>query len=402
MMSVIRGYFQGKNNMIPTAVSQVIEQFVRISFILISGYILIKIIDDSYVTAVSYAVRGTVFSAFIGFGVLMYFLISTKKDRDFKRKYESVGNPAKVSSLVKELFFVAIPFAIYGINFSLYQFIDSITFNKALIMRGIENPEFIYGIYAFEVQKIIFIPISLSVVLSSVLIPTISYDYSKNNLSGVDKNIIKAFQILFFFTFPVVIYTMIFNQQIYYLLFGNNEYGAKILHSYAPLIIIFSVNSVSMSIVQGINKHKYLFFTIFLGVLIKGLTNYIFIMYAGVDGAILSTALGILTTVTLNMAVIQHHTMFEFNYLLKRFLLIILISSILGTILIFLDKLLANTFVYDNSKFNSFIYLFISSIIAVVLYFVLSLYTGLIRVITESRITFEKIISVLKKTNNDY
>ncbi|XMB87046.1 polysaccharide biosynthesis protein [Mycoplasmatota bacterium WC44] len=402
MMSVIRGYFQGKNNMLPTAVSQVVEQFVRISFILVSSYVLIKMANDTYEKAITFAVMGTVISAAIGFIVLIYFLISTRSERGYIRKYESAHEPQKVISLVKQLLLVALPFAIYGINFSLYQFIDSVTFNKAMLVTGVSNPEFIYGIYAFEVQKIIFIPISLAVVLSSVLVPTISYDFAKNNLSGVDKNIIKAFQIIVFFTLPVVIYTMVFNKEIYFLLFGDNEYGSKILLTYAPLIIIFSINSVSMSIVQGINKHKYLFFTIFIGVVIKAVTNFTFIVYLGVDGAILSTAFGLLTTVTLNMVIIQHFSKFEFNYLLKRFLFIILISSILGIMLVFLNKLLIETFDYQQGRLYALLYIFITALIATVLYFVLGLYTGLLKIITESKITYEKVLKRLKLNNDKF
>jgi len=191
LMSVIRGFFQGKSNMLPTAVSQVVEQFVRISFILISSFVLIKMLNNTYEKAISYAVTGTVVSAFVGFIVLMYFVIRSSADRQYQRNYESVKNPEPVFKLIKQLLMVALPFAVYGINLSLYQFIDSITFNSAMLSVGVTNPEYLYGIYAFEVQKIIFIPISLAVALSLILVPTIAYDFAKNNLSGVEMNIIK-------------------------------------------------------------------------------------------------------------------------------------------------------------------------------------------------------------------
>ncbi|XMB66654.1 polysaccharide biosynthesis protein [Mycoplasmatota bacterium zrk1] len=401
-MSVIRGFFQGKNNMLPTAISQVIEQFIRISFILISSFVLIKMLDGTYERAISYAVKGTVISAFVGFGVLIFFVIRSSADRQFQRNYESVKNAEPVLKLIKQLFIVALPFAIYGINLSLYQFIDSVTFNKAMLSVGETNPEYIYGIYAFEVHKIIFIPISLAVAFSSTLVPAISYDFAKNNLSGVEKNIIKAFQIIFFFTFPIVIYTMVFNDQIYHILFGNNPYGGNILLTYAPLILIFSLNSVSMSIIQGINRHKYLFFTILIGVLIKLTTNYIFIVFMGVDGAILSSALGLITTVTLNFVVIQHYTEFEFNYLLKRFLFIIFLSVVMGIILIFIDQLLELTIDYKVSKLSNLLYLFITFIIGLVLYFVMGLYTGLLRIITESKITYQDIMKKLKISDDKF
>ena len=157
-----------------------------------------------------------------------------------------------------------------------------------------------------------------------------------------------------------------------------------------------------MSIIQGINKHAYLFLSIFLGILVKALTNYMFIVFIGVDGAILSTALGLLTTVTLNLVVIQHYTKFEFNYLLKRFLFIIFISVILGIVLVFIDQLLIIAIDYKVSKLMTVLYLFITFVIGLVLYFVMGLYTGLLRIITESEITFKDIMKKLKKNDDKF
>jgi O-antigen/teichoic acid export membrane protein len=62
IMSLVRGFFQGYQSMGPTAVSQVVEQIVRIVFILGAAFIVINVFGGSIPTAVSYAT----FSAFIG------------------------------------------------------------------------------------------------------------------------------------------------------------------------------------------------------------------------------------------------------------------------------------------------------------------------------------------------
>src|SRR5699024_10586482 len=78
-MAAVRGFFQGNQTMVPTAVSQVVEQIVRIAFVLIAGYFIVVVYDGSYVTAVSFAT----FAAFIGaFGavvVLFKYWQSTKQ-----------------------------------------------------------------------------------------------------------------------------------------------------------------------------------------------------------------------------------------------------------------------------------------------------------------------------------
>ncbi len=61
-MSLIRGFFQGHQSMGPSAVSQVVEQIVRIVFLLAGAFVLLSIFNGKYATAVSMAT----FAAFIG------------------------------------------------------------------------------------------------------------------------------------------------------------------------------------------------------------------------------------------------------------------------------------------------------------------------------------------------
>src|SRR5699024_1981367 len=61
-MSVVRGFFQGNQKMEPTAISQVVEQIIRIAFVLISVFIIVKVYDGSIALAVSFAT----FAAFVG------------------------------------------------------------------------------------------------------------------------------------------------------------------------------------------------------------------------------------------------------------------------------------------------------------------------------------------------
>ena len=61
-MSLSRGFFQGHQSMGPTAVSQVVEQIVRIVFLLGGAYVVLKMMDGDIVTAASVST----FAAFVG------------------------------------------------------------------------------------------------------------------------------------------------------------------------------------------------------------------------------------------------------------------------------------------------------------------------------------------------
>ena len=74
-MSLIRGFFQGYQHMTPTAVSQLIEQIVRVLFVLAGAFFVVKVFKGSEKTAVSFAV----FAAFLGAIASFLFYIGIGK-----------------------------------------------------------------------------------------------------------------------------------------------------------------------------------------------------------------------------------------------------------------------------------------------------------------------------------
>jgi O-antigen/teichoic acid export membrane protein len=104
VMSVIRGYFQAHNNMMPYALSQIVEQIARVFWMLLTVFIIMKVKQGSYVQAV---VQST-FAAFIGMlgsmAVLLWFMknykVNFKKEQDYS--LEKVKSYSLVITIVKE------------------------------------------------------------------------------------------------------------------------------------------------------------------------------------------------------------------------------------------------------------------------------------------------------------
>src|SRR5699024_3042548 len=131
-MASVRGFFQGNQTMVPTAVSQVVEQIVRIMFVLIAGFITIVIYKGSYATAVSFAT----FAAFIGalgsVAILFKYWQSKKETYYTAVRTQQKHIELSTKELFQELFSYAIPFILVGIATPLYQFVDLFTFNLAM------------------------------------------------------------------------------------------------------------------------------------------------------------------------------------------------------------------------------------------------------------------------------
>src|SRR5699024_3032722 len=136
-MSVVRGFFQGNQSMGPTAVSQVIEQVVRIIFVLVSVFLIIKVYDGSIGLAVGLVTFATFIGALSSCAVLCSYWRRRKASIEKEVHQQTFESDLSTNSMIIELFQYAGSFILVGIASPLYQAVDSFTYNSA--MRSIGN-----------------------------------------------------------------------------------------------------------------------------------------------------------------------------------------------------------------------------------------------------------------------
>ena len=136
-MSLWRGFFQGYGIMTPTAVSQLVEQIVRVAFLLTASFLVMIVFSGKVETAISMAV----FAAFVGAVASMFVLLYywRKYVPEFDRlRATSVASGEDVSmvTMYKEILTYSIPFAFVGMADPLFQLVDMLTFNDAMTSIG--------------------------------------------------------------------------------------------------------------------------------------------------------------------------------------------------------------------------------------------------------------------------
>jgi len=323
-MAIVRGFFQGHQSMGPTAISQVVEQLVRILFILSAGFILINVFDKS----VPYAVGFATFAAFIGAaaGSISLFIYWKKRRNYFQEQLsKSVSNtPVSLIDMYKELISYAIPFVIVGLSIPLYQSIDTFTINKAMMSIGAKQveAETINSIVSLT-QRVILIPVSLATAFSSTLVPAITKAYTGGDFDSLKQQIRKTFQIILFLTLPASFGLMILGKEAFGSLFGldNITLGGELMMWSAPTAILFSLFIVTAAMLQGINKQKFAVISLLVGIAFKfSFTFYLVTKLEGI-GSIISTNIGMTLSILLNLYVIRKGVSFSYRSLSKQFLL---------------------------------------------------------------------------------
>ncbi|MFJ5624341.1 oligosaccharide flippase family protein [Peribacillus loiseleuriae] len=361
VMSLVRGYFQGQQLMEPTAISQVIEQIVRIAFLLSGVFIVLKVMDGDLVTAISFATFAATAGAIGGMFVLLWYWRKHKPVLKEQLLADRGQMDISLPEIYKEVFVSSIPFIFVGIAMPLFQQVDSLTYSKAMVSVGLaEEAKGALGILNLYVQKLVVIPMTLATAFSMALIPAVTRAYVNQNMGGFTRQLNQAFQILLFVTIPAVIGMSVLADPIYSSFYQHDPIGASILQAYAPTAILFALFSISAAVLQGINQQKYTVLSLLVGLLIKLSINIPFIQAFQTKGAVYSTTLGFLAACILNLFVIRYFTQFSYRLVLKRSILICIFSAIMALVVWGIESLLILLGFQTESRWQAIIMTIIS------------------------------------------
>ncbi|MDQ0232675.1 putative polysaccharide biosynthesis protein [Metabacillus malikii] len=342
-MSVFRGYFQGSQSMGPSALSTVIEQVVRIIFILAGAYVTIHIFNSSLTNAVGIATFAAFIGGVAGFIILLVVFFKRrqliKKQRDMSPNNEDI----KVISIYKELIGYAIPFVITGLAIPIYQNIDTFTINKLFQSIGykLEEAETINSAIGLA-QILVMVPVSLATAFGMSLIPGITSAFTSGRMLEVQTKITQTIQILMFFTLPAAMGLCIVGEPIYTMIFGlenSPELGGGILQWYSLAAVFFALFTVTAAIMQGINQQKKLIIGISLGIFLKIVLNVILVPYLEEIGPILATYFGFIVSILYNIYNIKKTIQYKLLPLLKSLIEVILIVLAMSLVVWFVQFL---------------------------------------------------------------
>lgn len=334
-MSLLRGYFQGFNDMKPTAISQIIEQFARVGYLLAATYAIMMI----YSGEVTQAVVHSTFAAFIGaLGALLYLIFEyIRRLPVAKRLIAKSANNVNLDfkESIKIMVVDSIPFILLGSGIIIAQLIDTYTFGQilestsALLFTEIEE---LYGVLSLDVDKLVMIIISLAVALASSLVPVISKKFAQRNIAGTSE-LVEHITVLFSIVMiPAALGMASIANNIYYLFYPNgSEAGPGLLITASISSIVLGAYTVFSTILQSMNYRRLAVRFLLIGLVVKALLQLPFVALFEAHGALVSTAIGFLVSTVLMWIKLSREL--DFNYRrLNSSIIKILIASALMTV----------------------------------------------------------------------
>lgn len=290
IISVLRGYFNGRENLSVTASSQNIEQIFKTIFTILMVEQISKISSSNTVFMVgAAAIATTVATTFSLFYLYIYFV---KRKKEVWQEVISSTKHKKdsVRKIIKSILAVSVPIALSALFSVMSKTIDALTVIRNLSsIIGEKEATLQYGILSGKIDTLITLPFSFNIAFATALIPTISAAIAKREMHIAKRRIEFSLLATILIGLPCSICMSLFSEQILNLLFPNASSGAEML-SVASWSIVFVVLIQTINgALQGLGKVNVPVIAFGIGAITKLIFNLLLIPSVGIKGAIISS-----------------------------------------------------------------------------------------------------------------
>ncbi|MBE6618159.1 MAG: polysaccharide biosynthesis protein [Ruminococcaceae bacterium] len=306
VISVLRGYFQGHQYMLPTAISQIAEAAGKLGFGMFFALCAIKK-GESYEAAASGAALGLS----IGMGIALLCLVIMALFFRSEKYYEQVFDtlPAgSTLSIMKGVACAALPITLSASVLSMSGTLDLITVMRTLKKIGLSAAaaNAAYGNYSALALPMLNLPIVFITPIANTVVPYIAGLISKKDEKKVASSVSVSMRLCALISFPCALGLCALALPILSMLFDDflAQSAAPLLQLLAPSVVFLSFATVTNALLQALGKPMIPVLSMFAGAGIKMISGPILIKRFAVSGAPMSTFLCYFTVCFINFAFI--------------------------------------------------------------------------------------------------
>ena len=369
-MSVIRGFFQGHNNLKPYAISQIAEQVIRVIWMLLTAYFIMMVGSGDYVEAVTQST----FAAFIGMGasllVLVYYLWKTGLLQHIIHRPES-DSQIDTKALLWDTIREAIPFIVTGSAIQLFQIIDQMTYSNVMSwFTNFTRSELLvqFSYFSANPNKITMILIAVATSIGGVGIPLLTENYVKGDFRAAGKLVQDNLTMLVAFLLPATIGAVAIAEPLYTVFYGKPDSLALGLFILAMLqTVILGLYTVLSPMIQALFKNRKAILYFGYGVLVKLILQVPFIYLFKAYGPLLSTTIGLMIPIVLMYKEIHQVTHFNRKTVFKRSLLTAILTLIM-LLVVLIAGFILGLVIKPNGRVTSMIYVALIGGVGIVVY----------------------------------
>ena len=328
VLASFRGLFQGHQLMTPPAISQILEQFIRVVTMVVLAYVLLPY-------GLEYAAAGAAFGAVPGslMGVIVLGCFYRYYHKRWLEEQPLAPCKAEISSrqLVKELLLLALPVSCANVLVPVTNSIDVLLVPGYLIESGytVEQATTLFGYLAGMAQPLLLLATIPTMSLATSLVPAISEAHALKRYDIIEAKASTAMKLCCLITVPAAVGMAVLAEPISLLLYGTAKAGVAIMHSALGLWFL-GLHQVTTGMLQGMGHSNLPMLNMLVGIGAKlvavcQLTNASW----NIAGAAWATNINFALTALLNILVLHYYKIsFRWYNIIKIFLAATLMGGV--------------------------------------------------------------------------
>ncbi|MFR0541616.1 polysaccharide biosynthesis C-terminal domain-containing protein [Lactobacillus delbrueckii] len=388
ILSILRGYFQGFNDMMPSAMSQFVEQLARVIWMLLTAYVIMRVQHGNYVDAVTQSNLAAAIGAVFGIGLLVIFYLRQKRTVDPLIAQSNNQVQVSTNSLLFEIIQQSIPFIIIDSGINIFQLVDQYTFHPMIasfMHVPFDTIESWYALFGLNANKLIMIVVSLSTAMAVTAIPLLSGAHARRDYRDISRQIGNTLELFLFVLLPASLGMAAISDPLYTIFYGYDRLGAHVLYLSSFTAISLGMFTVLMAILQGLDENMYAIRYLILGLVIKAIVQYPMIRLFKVYGPLLATNLGLLAVIAMSLKHLSVKYRWRADRTMRRFIGIASFSVVMFAA-VFAAVKLGGLFLSPYRRLSAILLSGLAVAVGVLVYGGLSLKTGLAENILGSRV----------------
>ena len=263
-LGVMRGYYQGRRTMVPTAVSQIIEQLVNAAVSVGAAWLLCqRALNDGLGNAVARAygaAGGTIGTGAGAMSALIMFAVLYMLHRGAYRaesQSDTRSGSDSYSQIAGALVMTVIPVIVSSAIYNISGIIDAYIYSNIMTGRFAQDASEVaaqYGAFTGKYKTLMNIPVAIANALASSLIPAMSSARARGSKADTNSAVNMSVRCVMLICLPASVGLTVLGGPIVRLLFGASDIAERMTTIGSLWVACYSLSTVTNAILQGCSR----------------------------------------------------------------------------------------------------------------------------------------------------
>ena len=275
VLGTLRGLYQGRGTMLPTAVSQIFEQIINAVVSVVAAYFLMRAHSASEKLPAWGAAGGTLgtcVGALTALIILIFIYILYRPTMRRQTLKDRSRTAISLSQTYKIIAVTVIPIILSQTVYQLSGIVDVTLFNNIMGLQGFSDKYIstLQGIYSSKYKLFVSVPLAVSTAIASSMIPSLVISFAADDTANIKKKTYTAIKFNMIIAFPSAVGLAVLGQPLLMALFHGSDYttGGLMLLTGSACIIFYALSTVTNGVLQSIDKMNIPVFHAFISLII--------------------------------------------------------------------------------------------------------------------------------------